>query len=330
MKGFNMKNYAIAVLLLCLAGTGIYFALKGKPDTSSTAKVYNLDEYRKTDNDMILYSELHPIPTGFKTPTCIAIGSDNRIYAGGDSQIRIFDVDGRELRQINLQARPTCIAVDGNGNIFAGFPAQVSVFNSDGAEIRSWTFDKGSIIRGIALTGKNVFIADAGKKLVHVKDLVHPEKEGFKIGVANKETGDDGIIIYSPYLDVAAGENDLVAVIDPGRHRIKFYSQSGELISAWKSNPSAGVKGFSGCCNPSNIALCPDWRIVTSEKGIPRIKLYSPSGDFIGVVAGPESFKAEQPPCDIAVDGKGIIYAIDPGTGSIRIFKEKETPASKR
>ncbi len=318
-----MKNYAIAVLLLCLAGTGIYFALKGKPDVSSADKVYNLDEFRKTSQDIILYNELPPIPTGFKTPTCIAIGPDNRIYAGGDSQVRVFDTDGKELRQINLQARPMCIAVSEDKNVFVGFSTQVSVFNSDGIEIKSWNFDRGSIIRGIALTGKNVFIADAGKKLVHVKDLASPEKEGFKIGGANKETGDDGIVIYSPYLGVAAGENDLLAVIDPGRHRLKFYSQSGELISVWKSNPSAGIEGFSGCCNPVHIALCPDWRIVTSEKSIPRIKLYSPSGDFIGVVAGPESFKAGQPPCDIAVDNKGIIYAIDPGTGNIRIFKEK-------
>lgn len=319
-----MKNYAIAVLLICLAGTGIYFALKGKPDTSSTAKVYSLDEYRKTSQDIILYNELSPIPTGFKIPTCIAIGPDNRIYAGGDTQIRIFDTDRKELRQINLQAQPSCIAVDGNNQVFVGFSTQVSVFNSDGIEIKSWNFDKGSIIRGIALTEKNAFIADAGKKLVHVKDLANPEKEGFKIGVANKETGDDGIVIYSPYLGIAAGDNDLLAVVDPGRHRLKFYSQSGELISAWKSNPSASIEGFSGCCNPAHIALCPDWRIVTSEKAIPRIKVYSPSGDFIGVVAGPESFKAEQPPCDIAVDKQGIIYAIDPGTGSIRIFKEKE------
>jgi hypothetical protein len=319
-----MKNYAIAILLICLAGTGIYFALRGKPDTSSTTKVYNLDEYRKTSKDIILYNELPPIPTGFKTPTCIALGADNRIYVGGDSQVRVFDTVGKELLQINLQAQPTCIAVTGDENVFVGFSTKVCVFNPAGVEIRSWNFDRGSIIRGIALTEKNAFIADAGKKLVHVKDLASPEKEGFKIGVANKETGDDGIVIYSPYLGVAVGENDLLAVIDPGRHRIKFYSQSGDLISAWKSNPSANIEGFSGCCNPAHIALCPDRRIVTSEKAIPRIKLYSPSGDFIGVVAGPESFKAEQAPCDIAVDRKGIVYAIDPGTGNIRIFREKE------
>ncbi|MFA6294007.1 MAG: hypothetical protein WC637_19620 [Victivallales bacterium] len=318
-----MKNYAIAILLICLAGTGIYFGLRGKPDTVSVAKTYNLDEYRKTNQDIILYKELAPVPTGFKTPTCIATGPDNRIYAGGDSQIRIFDAGGKELRQIILQATPTCIAVAGDSHVFVGFSTQVSVFNSDGIEIRSWNFDKGSIISGIAVTEKNVFIADAGKKLVHVKDLASPDKEGFNIGGANKETGDDGIIIYSPYLDVAVGENDLLSVVDPGRHRLKFYSQSGELISAWKSNPSAGIEGFSGCCNPAHIALCPDWRIVTSEKAIPRIKLYSPSGDFIGVVAGPESFKAEQPPCDIAVDRKGMVYAMDPGTGNIRMFKEK-------
>jgi len=115
-----------------------------------------------------------------------------------------------------------------------------------------------------------------------------------------------------------------VVVNDPGRHRIKIYTYSGGLVSVWKSNPTTAIGGFSGCCNPSHIALCPDGNIVTSEKAIPRIKLYSPAGDFIGVVAPPESFVSGQSPCDVAAGGNGRIYAMDPATGNIRVFVEKK------
>jgi sugar lactone lactonase YvrE len=323
VSGFSLKSMAVGVILFCLAGVGIYFALKGNSSGASAVETYNLDEYRKTDKALILYSELQSNPSGLKEPTCIALGPDNSIYAGGDRKIRVFDMDGKEMRQFNLQAQPFAMAVAENNDIFVSFGARVSVLNPNGTETKSWEFELGSIITSIAVSGQLVFMADAGKRVVHVKDLSGPEKEERKIGAIDKKSGDDGIVVYSAYFDVAVGDNDLITVVDPGRHRIKLYSQAGELISAWKSNPATGIGGFSGCCNPSHIALCPDGRIATSEKGIPRIKLYSPAGDFIGVVAGPESFKAGQLPCDIAVDKKGRVCALDPATGRIRIFVEK-------
>ncbi|HBC86017.1 MAG TPA: hypothetical protein DCZ94_03595 [Lentisphaeria bacterium] len=320
VSGFSL---VLTLLALFLLGIVFYFLMRGEPNETSIDKTYNLDDLQKTAPNTILFNELKPIPSGFKEPTCIATGSDNRIYAGGDRQIRIFDSDGKKTGEIELQNQPTCIAVSGNNDIFVGFPLQVSVFNPAGKETVSWKFETGSAITGIAVSGKNVFIADAGKKMVHVKDLDSPEKEEFRIGVANKETGDDGIVIYSAYMDVATDGNDLLMVVDPGRHRLKLYSYSGGLVSTWKSNPDIDMKGFSGCCNPSHIAICPPGKVVTSEKSIPRIKLYSATGDFVGVVAPPESFKPGQMPCDISVDKKGIVYAIDPATGNIRIFKEK-------
>ncbi|HCE42242.1 MAG TPA: hypothetical protein DET40_01675 [Lentisphaeria bacterium] len=322
--GFSAKSLAVALVLLCIAGAGIYFLLKWNSDSTSMSTTYNLKEFEKTRPEIILFDELKPIPAGFKRASCTAIGPDGLIYAGGDTQVSVFDMEGRKLWQIDLQIRPTCIAVADNKDIFVGSSSQVSVFNKEGADTRTWKFEKGSIITGISLAGKKVFIADAGKKMVHVKDLDSPEKEEHKIGVASKETGDDGIVVYSPFLDVTASDNDLVFVTDPGRHRVKLYSYSGGLVSTWKSNPTPAIEGFSGCCNPTYIALRPDGSIVTSEKAIPRIKLYSSTGEFIGVVAPPESFSDSQSPCDVAVDRNGGVYVMDSAKGNIRIFVEKQ------
>ncbi len=49
----------------------------------------------------------------------------------------------------------------------------------------------------------------------------------------------------------------------------------------------AGLGDFFGCCNPAHLAIMPDGRFITSEKGVPRVKVYSDTGEFQQAVAGP-------------------------------------------
>ena len=41
---------------------------------------------------------------------------------------------------------------------------------------------------------------------------------------------------------------------------------------------------FSGCCNPVYVTASPTGEILTSEKGVPRISCYSPSGEFRSIL----------------------------------------------
>ncbi len=314
---------AMAALALCILGAMAYLLARGGQDGMSVEKTYDIGEMLKTDDSLVAFTEIKPIPTGFSRAACIAMGPDNMIYAGGDRRIRIFKKDGARTGEIELDQQPACIAVSGNGEIFAGLADSVLILDKTGEETRRWSFGPKSIVSGISLSENRVFIADTGRRALLVKDLESPDSEPVEIGVPGAGDGDDGFVVYSSTLDVAADENDLLFVTDPGRHRLKLYSFSGGLVSTWPSNPSADVKGFSGCCNPARIALYPQGRIVTSEKAIPRIKLYSAAGDFVAVVAGPESFVQGQAPCDVAADSDGRIYALDPATGNIRIFIEK-------
>ena len=94
------------------------------------------------------------------------------------------------------------------------------------------------------------------------------------------------------------------------------------------------IDGFCGCCNPANFDMLPDGRFVTCEKGLPRIKVYSPEGDFESVVAGPEAFSKNAKSCslnglsncrtggmDVAVDSKGRVIVMDPVERVVRIFE---------
>ena len=83
------------------------------------------------------------------------------------------------------------------------------------------------------------------------------------------------------------------------------------------------LEGFSGCCNPSNIAMLSDGSFVTSEKGIERVKIHTPSGEFKTVVASPDMFEEGTRGIDLAVDSKDRIYVLDPVKKLIRIFEKK-------
>jgi hypothetical protein len=142
-----------------------------------------------------------------------------------------------------------------------------------------------------------------------------------------------GLIVPSPFLDVIIHRDGLLRVNNPGRHQVEAYTFDGSLEGAW-GKPTAATEGFCGCCNPIGLAALADGRIVTCEKGIPRVKIYSAGGEFESVVAGAESFPENALACndlndcihgglDAAVDSGGRIYILDLVAGNVRVMKRK-------
>ena len=107
------------------------------------------------------------------------------------------------------------------------------------------------------------------------------------------------------------------------KHALENYTINGDLRTWWKAT-SVRIEGFSGCCNPAHFAFLPDGSFVTSEKGRVRIKIYKPSGEFLGVVAAPSKFEQNSHPPDLATDNSGNIYALDLDKKMIRQFVKKE------
>ncbi len=82
---------------------------------------------------------------------------------------------------------------------------------------------------------------------------------------------------------------------------------------------------FFGCCNPAHFAVLSDGRFVTAEKGLPRIKIYSPQGKFECVVAGQEQFPSIA--ADLAVDNHDRILVLDSNKSRILVFEPKTAAA---
>jgi glucose/arabinose dehydrogenase len=113
--------------------------------------------------------------------------------------------------------------------------------------------------------------------------------------------------------------------------QIMTVSYAGDLGDVWGSAGSQ-LADFFGCCNPAHLAMLPDGRFVTSEKGIPRVKIYSSQGKFESVVAGPEQLTvhslqvvdpredADKRVFDIAADSQGRVLVLDPQNRSVRVY----------
>ena len=177
-----------------------------------------------------------------------------------------------------------------------------------------------AIITSIAADESSLFIADAGNKVVYHYDL----QGNFLNEIGRKDSiqGIQGFIIPSPFFDVAIGRDGEVWAVNSGRHQLEAYDKQGNLKSSWERT-SMEIDGFSGCCNPSHISILSNGSFVTSEKGMIRVKIHQPSGEFKYVVAAPNQFENGTKGLDIAVDSKDRIIIIDPKKGLIRIFQKK-------
>ena len=311
---------------------------------------YNLEELSKIDPNLIIYEESSElIKTGFSLTHAVAVDDQGTIYVAGDNAVRMFNDTGEKLDEIALQEEPRCMAVYNeqdendqtkNLTIYVGMKNHVRIFQK-GKLIKTWQSPgDNSLLTSIAVSGEDVFVADAGNRVV-----VRFDKDGNivnKIGEKDEDRNIPGFVIPSPYFDLAIGRDGLLRVTNPGIQHIEAYTFSGDLEYSW-GEYSNGVEGFCGCCNPVNFAIIfgddpagANDKFVTCEKGLSRIKVYDSLGEFIGVVAGPEQLieggkvevcdspeECQMGGFDIAVDSNGRVIVLDTIKNIIRIFSEK-------
>lgn len=290
---------------------------------------YDISDYLKTDPALIHYEEAGAIPVSLRVIRALAVGSGERIYAVGDRGVVCLGGGGELLEEIALSAQPRCLAVEPNGELLIGMKDHVEVWDAGGKRKSRWPAVPGKpVFTGLALSEAYVFVADAGNRIVHRYD--HTGTNLGEIGRKDSGRGIRGFIVPSPYFDLSWGKEGVLWVVNPGNHQLEAYSAEGELVTSWGKFGTA-IRGFCGCCNPVYFARLPDGRFVTSEKGLPRIKVYSAEGEFESVVAGPESFpklagnpNASPAGMAVACDARGRVLVADSAAQSIRIFTRKE------
>ena len=282
---------------------------------------YNVDEFRKVDSTLILYRETASFPVNVSKPRGIAV-SGAEIVVVAEKMLLKYDYSGKELFRKETPDTTECVTIDLNNEIWVGTRHSVALFDQGGTLLKRWnSFGDRSVITSLAVSGENVYVADAGNRIVY-----HCNTKGqilSKIGEKDEHLGIPGFVIPSPYFDLALDDSQLLWVVNPGRHTFENYNSDGSLRTSW-GETSFKVEGFSGCCNPAHMAIANDNSFITSEKGMPRIKLYDQHGQFRGVVASPDMFELNSAIApDVAVDDQHRVIALDFERQQVRIFEKK-------
>jgi hypothetical protein len=299
---------------------------------------YNLEQYAKVAPTLIRYDEKVTIKLDMTESRAVAVGPRDRIFVAGDRAIAVFNAEGKTLKTIKLEQEPHCLAVaktdhSSPGRLYVGTRDHVEVYDGDGRRQSVWPSPgKRSVLTSIAVGDEDVFAADAGSLVVWHYD--HNGNVLGQIGRRDASRNIPGFVVPSPHFDLAIAPDGLLRVANPGMHQIEAFTFDGHLELSWGKR-GMGIEAFCGCCNPSNIAILSDGRIVTAEKGLPRVKVYSSAGEFECVVVGP-SVLAPNPamltegcgadtlhPVDLAVDSRDRILVLDPLIDSVRIFVRK-------
>ncbi len=320
-----MKNKLIILSSVLLMLAVLFFILRdfffpvSEPDNPYE---YNLSAYKATESGIKCYSETLQIKPITERLFGVATDDEDNIYVAGEKKVLVFDLSGTFVDEFEIGNNAYCLTIGESGNIYMGMPDHIEVWGIQGNMLKKWpSITDTSIITSIAINEGSVFVADAGTKLVY-----HYNRDGEilnTIGKKDPEKGIPGFIIPSPYFDLLIGREGELWVVNSGLHQLEAYKPDGRFLSTWKRS-SMQLDGFSGCCNPSHISLLADGSFVTSEKGIERVKIHMPSGEFKCLVAGPNEFTSGTKDLDLAVDSEDRIIVMDPYRGLIRVFEKTE------
>ena len=320
-----MKNKGIVIFLILLAGVIIAVVtldyITSKPgELPANPYALGIDPFSRTDTALIMFNETRNLAITFAEPTGMCY-YEGELFVVGDQKMQIIEPTGKLLKEIIFEQKPTCVYC-ASENIFVGFRKSVTILNREGFKIANWNlFSDSTVITSIAEKSGTVYIADAGKRIIRKFDLTGKPK-----GEIEGKSGNDqihGFIIPSPYFDLAFNADGELWVVNPGKHSLENYTPDGKLRTWWQA-ASVRIEGFNGCCNPAHFTFLPDGSFVTSEKGMVRVKVYKPSGEFLGVVAATTKFRENSHAPVLATDNEGNIYVLDIDRKMVRLFVKKE------
>ena len=313
--------FRISVLVFgaAIISAGIYF-LKGREKETSNPFKYRVDKYSHVDPALIKFKEHASLKIDVPSIHAIAIDRQDRVYISTPKIILIFDKGLRKTGQIATQEPAYCLEVANDDHIYAGFKTDLAIFNQKGKQLNRIAFNpEKSILTAICSTSKYLFIADAGEK--QIKRLLKGKNAGELIP-EDISYRFNPFVLPSAFFDIKKDGVKGVWVTNPGKHTLENYSIHGQFIKSW-TRASLKIEGFAGCCNPVHIAIRSNGNIITSEKGLNRIKEYSSSGELISVVASPRMIGHQIENPDIAVNSQDDVILLDNTVKKIRIFKRK-------
>lgn len=320
-----MWGTALAALAVVIA----LLVVDDRPKDLSEDFRFDVSKYREVDPSQVLFREMGSLTPGLSHVSAVAIGPGDMAYVAGEEAVVVYDTTGMETARHPIDGTPDCLAVAPDGEILLGMRDHIALLDAGGRLKSAWPqIHERAYVTSIVAGDHEVFVADAGQRLV-----LRFDRGGALLGRIGEEdsTRDiPGFIVPSPYLDVALDQQGALWAVNPGRHGLESYRANGDPVSSWY-RPSMGADGFGGCCNPTHIAFGSNGTLITTEKGLSRVKVYGPDHVLLGFVAAPSAFdedpsaafscELESPLLDLAVDGRGRVLIVDGSRRAVRVFE---------
>jgi len=317
------QPWLVAVAVVVIAGAFFYLMGTSRYPEPGPNIQYDIQAFEDLDKIDTPFEERGAVEPGVEDLQALAVGPDKWYVAGKDTVV-VYSDDDRELARYSVPGTPNCLAAAADGTLYVGLPRKVHVFDANGNPQAEWTdFTSRSYITSIAATDTDVYVADAGKRVV-----LRFDRQGkllTRIGEKDPSRDIPGLEVPSPYLDLAVNADGELWVTNPGKLGLERYREDGSIVTSWY-RPSMNLDGFPGCCNPTHIAFAPSGKLITGEKGLVRLKMYEvTSGEFEGLVKGSRDFPRQPSIRDLAVDSRERILVLDHPGESVRVFALKET-----
>jgi sugar lactone lactonase YvrE len=253
--------------------------------------------------------------------TGIAVDANDRLFAVGDQEVKCFDPRGELANQFTT-TRPgwsVCVAEDAR-TLWIGMQGRVEGWDIASGQPRETIDDPQRLgrVTGVAVRGTTLLAADATNRAIRLYT------EGVWQSDVGTEANTRGFMLPNGVLDLALDRaSDTFVVAHPQKHRVERYGIQGEWVTKFGRFGMEKPDDFGGCCNPTNITAGPEGLIAVSEKAPPRIKLFTPQGEFLAAsTASP--FDANAKNIDLAIDRRGRLYATDPERCTIEVFQIAE------
>ena len=319
-----LEGVVLTLLVVALVGGAFFIGRNRLTQTEGATKVP--PGTREVDEALVRFSEEPPIVPQATRMRGLAASPDGTVYLSADFAVIELGPNGSEKTRHALDSAARCLAVGMDKRLYLGCGDHVEVIDPCGrSEGAVWSsLGERAFITGIAVGANRVFIADAGNRILWIRDLA-----GKTVRDLGGTPGSDTPKVPGTYYDVAYSPIDnCFWVTDAGQHGVIRYSPDGEVLGRW-GKPSEKIEDFSGCCNPTQIAVMPDGKLVTVEKKPDLVKLHTSDGVFDSVIAPPRAFTRKTFVPDVVADAQGRVIVLDPKRKQLRVFVRKQGAGSR-
>jgi sugar lactone lactonase YvrE len=235
----------------------------------------------------------------------------------GDDEVRVFESDGRFVRGWSVPPGAAAVATDPAGRVYVGAAGRVEFFDADGRHTGGFAVSRAgqpAAITALKVHGDEVLVGDAAARCIRRFD-----RSGQGRGEIGNQDRTRGFMLPNRAVDFDVDDRGVVYATDTGRHRVAAWSLAGVPLATFGRFGHANPEDFVGCCNPVNLALAPGGRIVTGEKMIARVKMYTRDGRLVAAIA-PAHFDQAATHLHLAVTGTGRILVGDPARREVKAF----------